>query len=136
MYTASLVLPRVGDWTIAVNSGFGNSKVTLDPIKAIAAGSAATPLPMHERGHRLFVAKGCVTCHVHGAVEGSGAVATGPNLTPKRYQAEYLAKFLANPSIARTKGVDAIMPDLALKPAEIAALVAFINGDGKVATGR
>jgi len=58
----------------------------------------------------------------------------GPNLTPKRYQADYLAKLLVDPSIARTPGQQNQMPKLGLKPAEITALVAFINADRQVSS--
>src|SRR5262245_34737521 len=127
-YSANLVVPKGGDWTVTINSGFMNNRSTLAPIPAIAAG-ATPPKPViaADRGERLFIAKGCVTCHVHGEVTGSGAVAVGPNLTPKRYQPEYLARFLADPSIARTPGVKEIMPKLELKSIEVAALAAFIN---------
>src|SRR6185503_11664308 len=61
-YTASLIAPRAGNWTITINSGFMNNRTTLAPLPAVAAGSAA---PLREvpaaRGQRLFVAKGCVT---------------------------------------------------------------------------
>jgi mono/diheme cytochrome c family protein len=92
----------------------------------------ATPpatLAAAERGRRLFVAKGCVTCHVHAEASGGASLAVGPELTGKRFAAEYLARFLANPAIKTDR-----MPDLGLKPAEIAALSAFINADrsGKV----
>jgi mono/diheme cytochrome c family protein len=132
-YHAPLVVPRAGDWTITINTEFRPSDITLRPIPAIASG--ATPpraRPAAERGERLFIAKGCVTCHVHSAVAGSGNLKVGPDLTPKRYQAEYLAKFLADPSIARTPGVTAVMPKLELKPTEIAALTAFLNNDRQV----
>lgn len=134
-YTADVVVPRAGNWTITVNSGFMNVQSTLYPIAAIAPGSAAPAVQRPvDRGQQLFVAKGCVTCHVHAAVEGSGIVKTGPNLTPKRYQAEYLAKYLADPSIARTPGNQNVMPKLELKPTEIAALTAFINADRQVSS--
>ena len=129
-YSATLVVPRAGDWTVTINSGFMNTKATLAPIPAIAAGAAPPQaLAAAERGERLFVAKGCVSCHVHGAVEGSGWIKAGPDLTPKRYQAEYLARYLADPSIARTPGNMNIMPKLELKPTEIAAITSFINGE-------
>jgi mono/diheme cytochrome c family protein len=131
-YSASLVVPKGGDWTVTINSGFMNNRSTLAPIPAIAAG--ATPPVVADRGKRLFIAKGCVTCHVHGEVTGSGFVSVGPNLTPKRYQAEYLARFLADPSIARTPGKNEIMPQLELKPVEIAAIAAFINDQRTLGT--
>jgi mono/diheme cytochrome c family protein len=134
-YIATLVVPRAGDWTVTINSGFGGSHVTLYPIPA------ATTTPRNhgddapvDLGRRLFVAKGCVTCHVHDAVAGNNSIAVGPNLTPRRYQTEYLAKLLANPSIARTPGQQFEMPNLELKPVEIAALVAFINADRQVSS--
>lgn len=86
------------------------------------------------RGHALYIAKGCTTCHVHAAVAGSGMIKAGPDLTPKRYQADYLARFLADPSIARTPGNTNTMPKLELKPIEIAALAAFINADRAVSS--
>jgi hypothetical protein len=69
---------------------------------------------------------------VHDSAVGNNSIAVGPNLTPRRYQADYLAKLLANPSIARTPGQQSTMPNLGLKTAEIAALVAFINVDRQV----
>ena len=137
-YTATLVVPKDGNWTVTINSGFMNNKATLAPIPAIAAG-ATPPKPAiaADRGENLFIAKGCVTCHVHGEVTGSGSVAVGPNLTPKRYQPDFLAKFLADPSIARTPGKNEIMPKLELKPIEIVALTAFLNNEKQaVGTGR
>jgi mono/diheme cytochrome c family protein len=123
-YVAALTLPRAGEWTITIFSGFGNSRVTLLPLRAIPAGSAApAPLAESERGRRLFVAKGCLTCHVHGDVEGSGTVAVGPDLTARRLAPDYLRQFLANQT--------AKMPSLDLKPQEIAALSAFINAAGQ-----
>ena len=128
-YVASLTLPRASAWTITIYSGFGNSRVTLPPLLAIAPG-AQPPLtpPESERGRRLFVAKGCVTCHVHGDIEGSGTVAVGPELTGRRWPAEYLKLFLANPAIAPRSGTFR-MPDLGLKPQEIAALAAFLRAE-------
>jgi mono/diheme cytochrome c family protein len=134
-YSASLVIPKGGDWTVTINSGFMNNRSTLAPIPAIAVG-ATPPKPAiaADRGERLFIAKGCGTCHVHGEVTGSGFVAVGPNLTPKRYQPDFLAKFLADPSIARTPGKNEIMPQLELKPVEIAAIAAFINDQRTLGT--
>ncbi len=132
-YVASVVVPRRGNWRVTINSGFMASRLTLYPIPAVPARS-----PVQDRqapaevGQRLFVAKGCVSCHVHGAVEGYESSRVGPDLTPKRYQSDYLAKLLADPSIARTPGKQFIMPNLQLKSSEIVALVAFINADRQV----
>jgi mono/diheme cytochrome c family protein len=136
-YVASLTVPHAGNWTVSIQSGFMNANVSLAPIHAIATGARPpAPLDAPERGLHLFAAKGCVTCHVHAAVAGSGVIKVGPDLTPKRYQADFLARFLADPSIQRTPGNQNTMPNLGLKPAEIAALVAFINTDRPVAASQ
>jgi len=133
-YTARLVLPQAGEWTITIHSGFGNSRVTLVPMQVIDASSPApAALAVADRGRRLFVAKGCVTCHLHGDVKGSGVVAVGPDLTGRRLAPEYLQRFLADPSMI---GSANRMPNLNLKQAEIAALIAFLNkADGQVGAG-
>ena len=82
----------------------------------------------------LFAAKGCVTCHVHGGVDIKGQLANfGPNLTARRFPAQYLAQFLADPSIKPPASANgARMPNLALKQADIASLIAFINDERKL----
>ncbi len=128
-YVATLTLPRAGDWTITIHSGFMKSQVTLVPLRVIDPGTDAPPaLVQRERGRQLFVAKGCVTCHVHSAVAGSGTVAVGPAEPGRQRPAEYVTRFLADPSIGpRTNAVQ--MPNLDLKPQEIAALTTFLTED-------
>jgi mono/diheme cytochrome c family protein len=129
-YIATLTLPQPGQWTITIHSGFGNSRLTLAPLAVVAPGTtAATPAPA-ERGARLFVAKGCVTCHLHRSVPGSGEAEVGPELTGvgQRLAADYLRRFLADPSIKPpAPGRSFGMPNLGLKEAEIAALTAFLT---------
>jgi len=132
-YTARLVLPQAGEWTITIHSGFMASRVTLLPM-AVIEPTAQAPLapPAADRGRRLFVAKGCVTCHLHRDVSGSGVVAVGPELTSRPLAAEYLQRFLADPSMV---GSGNRMPNLHLKPPEIAALIAFINTQREAGAG-
>jgi mono/diheme cytochrome c family protein len=135
-YRAQLALPRAGTWTVTVHSGFMESR-TAFPLRVVDAGSAATTaLADVDRGRQLFLAKGCVTCHSHA---GSGAPAeaslrVGPDLTDRRLPADYLAKFLADPSIKTVWASGNRMPDLELAPREIAALVTFLNADRRVST--
>lgn len=127
-YTARLVLPQAGEWTITIHSGFGNSNVRLLPLAVIEPGAAAPrALADAERGRRLFVAKGCVACHLHRDVSGSGLVAVGPELTSRPLAPEYLQRFLADPSIVAAPSGSFQMPNLNLKQPEIAALIAFLN---------
>lgn len=130
-YTATVTPPASGDWTLTIRSGFGKSDLTLLPIPVIANGArpvAAMALPA--RGHALFVAKGCATCHEHARVKGSGMYKVGTDLTVARLQPAYLEKFLADPSIKTDwKNPGSKMPNLQLKPAEIASIIAFLNAN-------
>jgi mono/diheme cytochrome c family protein len=82
-----------------------------------------------ERGRRIFASQGCVSCHVHRDVEVKGQVSDfGPDLTGKRFPADYLMRYLKDPSIKPpTDGKR--MPDLALREKEILPLIAFINAE-------
>ena len=137
-YTATITPPKLGDWTITVHSGFGPISVTLLPIRAVDPGTGDVPsVPQRERGRALFVAKGCLTCHVHEEVKANLWVAVGPELTGRRYPADYLKRFLADPSIAvAERPATARMPNLGLKPSEIDALVTFINTARQVSVRR
>jgi cbb3-type cytochrome c oxidase subunit III len=129
-YRATITLPHTGAWSLTIFSGFGNNNVTLMPLPAVNPGQPAATIAADERGRRLFVAKGCLTCHVHPEVPGSGLVQVGPDLTGRRFTGDYLQRFLADPNIAATRGPNGFaMPDLGLAPREIAALAAFINGE-------
>lgn len=126
-YTASLTLPNAGDWSITIRSGFGNSDLTLLPIPVVGAGGRLTrPVSDPERGHRLFVAKGCVTCHVQ--------IGVGPNLDGKRFDVAYISGFLAKPPTAPREPGKAVMPNLGLEEREIASLVAYLNSDRPAST--
>lgn len=134
-YVVSLALPQPGDWTLTIHSGFGNSKLTLLPLRAIEAGAGApAPLGEADQGRRLFVAKGCVGCHVRAEADLEEGESIGPPLTGKRYAADYLKRFLADPAMAdRPRSGSFVMPNLNLRPTEISALVAFLNAERRAA---
>jgi mono/diheme cytochrome c family protein len=132
-YTASLTVPKPGEWRVTVNSGWGNSHIKLYPIQAVEAGKTVAALPAAERGRHLFAAKGCTTCHVNKEVEGGLQMDVGPDLTGKTYDPAYLALWLANPAIRPpTDPKRGPMPNLGLSKTEIASLTAFIT-NGKAA---
>ena len=119
-YSASFALPNPGDWTIRIDGGFNHddkartyNAVTLPPLRVVRHASEVRPLSDSERGNRLFIAKGCIGCH---------AADNERDLSGKRFEANYLKRMLADPSV-RTPD----MPNLALKDDEISALIAFIN---------
>jgi mono/diheme cytochrome c family protein len=131
-YTASLTLPNEGDWSITINSGFGRSTAKLIPLRAIAPGAPVPALIAEERGRRLFVAKGCVTCHTHS--ESKSEIGDGaPDLTGRTFAPSYLSEYLANPAIKPPAARGWQMPNPELKQPEIAALVAFINSSRRLA---
>jgi len=130
VYVATITPPDAGEWTVTIHSGLGTSKLTLLPIQAIPRGAAVPPpLSDPDRGRRLFVAKGCVGCHMRNEAGLAMGESIGPELTGKRYQADFLRRFLTDPAANPTRTGTFRMPNLALKPAEIASLVAFINSD-------
>lgn len=126
-YTSTVTLPEPGNWTILIRSGFGNSNSKLLPIRVVSANTRVAAMEPAERGKSLFVAKGCVGCHTHRNVGAETLADIGPDLTTQRFQADYLAKYLKDPSIKTPTTRTQRMPDLELKEPEIAALVAFLN---------
>jgi hypothetical protein len=146
-FRGSIVFPTAGDWQVTINSGFGNARAVLIPWRVVDSvrpirGTveehlATLGIPRFsevERGRRLFASQGCVSCHVHRAVEITGQMSTmGPELTDRRFPADYLAKFLANPSIKPATPNKPQMPNLELREKEILPLIAFINAERRAA---
>lgn len=130
-YIANLTLPSAGEWSITIYSGFGNSRLTLLPLTAVNSDglSRAAAPSQAELGRRLFVAKGCVTCHGNALNTPNDSLNVGPVLIAKKYRDEFLARVLENPSatLPPSRLPVGAMPNLNLHPKEIAALVAFIN---------
>lgn len=139
-YSATMTLPRDGAWTIDIRSGFMNSTMStpLMPLRVVGTDAPAPhPMPDALRGKHLFVAKGCVTCHVHPETPEWESINVGPNLTGRRYVPEILSAFLDDPEKSplskNTQPGSVRMPKLGLDPREITALVAFVNGGNAVA---
>lgn len=91
-----------------------------------AEGEAA--LSQVEYGRQLFIAKGCITCHVNTRAASRSEYWTiemgATNLSNFSASPEILFIRLKDPSAAKS---DTQMPNLELKKEEIEALVAFIN---------
>lgn len=134
-YVGTFTPTTPGMWQVTIHSGWGKSRNTMLPVPAIAAGSAAPTLPERERGRLLFVAKGCVSCHVRDGVGvESEAAGAGPELSGRSFPREYLAAFLENPSIKPRTNRNQSMPNLGLRSTEIAALVSYINSERAVSS--
>jgi mono/diheme cytochrome c family protein len=133
-YHAKFTLPKPGEWTLTIKSSFGPNDVTLVPMQAIAANNQAKALSDTERGRRLYVAKGCLQCHKNDNAGVNGRFPWATDLTSKHYTENYLARVLTDPEKVLPPKNNAQMPNLNLKPNEVAALTAFINAGKKTET--
>ena len=133
-YQAKFTLPKPGAWAITIKSSFGPNDVTLLPMQAVASNAAVKSLSEAERGRRLYVAKGCLQCHKNDNAGVNGRFPWASDLTSRHYTGNYLAQLLTNPEKALPSKDQARMPNLNLKPQEVAALTAFINAGKKTET--
>ena len=121
-YSVVLTVPSAGSWAITIHSGFNQSRVVLKPISAAAAGAPIAAMSEPERGEALFNAKGCVVCHVEMKV-------IPVDVRTSKYDEKFVRQLLADPAAMPKRhkaGVE--MPNLNLKPGEIAALAAYLAG--------
>jgi len=131
VYRATLEPSEAGTEGLSIFAGAPyTAGVGLVPMEVLAAPNGnghAHALSMEERGRRLFVAKGCASCHMHAGVEQTFSAQVGPELTDRAYNRGILRRVLRDPaSILESAGWP--MPTLELTDAEIDALSAFING--------
>ena len=132
MYKATVTIPTAGTWDMQIETGFWGSKSALLPLRVVAANAPApAALLPYDRGHQLFVAKGCASCHAHQLTKEYGLVNSATDLSEPKFAAAYLQRFLANPAVKTDWKTGNRMPNLGLKPAEINALVAFLNQEKK-----
>jgi cytochrome c2 len=99
------------------------------PVAVVAPTAAPAPTAVTADlayGRALFSAKGCVTCHRHGAIPGSGQLGGSdvPDLTNYPANAEFLRTWLKDPRAIRP---NTWMPNLELKKDEIEALIVFLS---------
>jgi mono/diheme cytochrome c family protein len=136
-YTAVITIPKTGEWKLTIRSGFGPSNLTLLPLQATDGKTTVASISESERGKQVFVAKGCLTCHVNERAPGEKGMVSdyGPSLTDKSYDPAFLAMWLENPRIKPPTTAGKEMPNLGLSKREITSLVAFIN-NGKTAAAK
>jgi hypothetical protein len=95
---------------------------------AVVESEGESSLSQVEYGRQLFIAKGCITCHVNTRAASRSEYWTiemgATNLSNFSASPEILFIRLKDPSAAKS---DTQMPNLELKKEEIEALVAFIN---------
>ena len=133
-WALALVLVGLLAWSVGVASAAGISAGLAPPASKLTAGKTAAgepaavpPLSQAEYGKTLFIAKGCVTCHVNPRIEPAFTafrVDVGKDLTNYVAAPEFLRLWLKDPKAVKPKTE---MPNLELSQAEIEALIAFIN---------
>jgi cytochrome c2 len=129
MIKLSIALAVIGLALLLLSAMPGRAAVTTGAPVATAAPAAGAPATASQAdiayGKALFSAKGCVTCHHHAAVAGSGTFGDGnPDLTTYRWNADFLRIWLKDPAAVRP---NTYMPNLGLKQDEIEALIAFLS---------
>jgi hypothetical protein len=106
---------------------------SVSPVEVEAQSSSetlnASSISQAELGEQLFVAKGCITCHVNTKVTSSHDYWTigfenATNLSNFSAHPDVLRMRLKDPKLVKS---DTQMPNLNLSYSEIEALVAFIN---------
>jgi mono/diheme cytochrome c family protein len=139
-YVAQLTLADTGEVSVTIDADWHSAETTLLPIRVVAPGHTPGPQAPAALGQQLFVAKGCVTCHLKADDPGLRdrlTVRVGPDLSGTRLTAAYVAGKLANPALNRVRSNAYVeMPDLGLTSAEIAALVTYLTKGTVQAAGR
>jgi hypothetical protein len=131
-YRASIIFDRPGTYEVRINDGFTQAGGQMLPLKVVAAGPPVpAPMSAYDRGHQLYLAKGCATCHSHELTIEMWTSKAGPDLSEPKFAASYLTRFLTDPSTKKDWKTANRMPNLGLKPAEVTALIAFLNQDRK-----
>ena len=120
MIKLSLALAAAG-LALLVAAGVPTGASPAAPAQGVAAASTGDA----DYGQALFSAKGCVSCHQHADVPGSGfgPGSNIPDLTTYRWTEDYLRTWLKDPAAVKPATE---MPNLELKRDEIEALIAFL----------
>src|SRR5262245_22042010 len=127
MLKLSFALAALGLALLALSALPGRAATTNAIVAAPAPAAAPTAAPVDvQYGRALFSAKGCATCHHHGAIPGSGQIGDSdvPDLTNYTVNADFVRTWLKDPRAIRP---NTWMPNLELKQDEIEALIAFLS---------
>jgi len=135
-YAVTVPTPRADSVRLVVVSMFGRGRateLTLPVVPVLRRGAAVPVRSAVELGRRLFVAKGCGTCHINGDVpewtQWNESRGFGPELTGRRLDAAYVRQRLTDPASLPPIGDGLVrMPNLGLASAEVDALVSLLSG--------
>src|SRR5262245_12287567 len=130
MLKLSFALAALGLALLALSALPGRAATTNATVAAPAPAAALVDV---QYGRALFSAKGCATCHHHGAIPGSGQIGGSdvPDLTNYTVNADFVRTWLKDPRAIRP---NTWMPNLELKQDEIEALIAFLSAKPSTTT--
>jgi len=112
--------------------GLRIAAVVAASVPAASGDAAAQARPAADRGQDL-AERLCAGCHAVGPAGASPQAAAPPFRTfPDRWPVEYLAEALAE-GIVVGHGADVAMPEFRFEPAEIDALIAYLDALGGAA---
>jgi cytochrome c2 len=122
MLKLSFILAAVGLALLALSVIPGRAPATVTTGNSPAAAAISDA----DYGRALFSAKGCITCHHHAAIPGSGQIGGTdvPDLTHYTPNPDFVRTWLKDPQAVRP---NTWMPNLNLKQDEIEALIAFLS---------
>lgn len=137
-YVAAISVPAGEALDLKIEAGWREARLNLLPVAIVPKGGAVPVLAAAEWGRRLFVAKGCGTCHVNGdvpefAARDNRSFKVGPDLTGRRLDAAYVRQRITDPTSLPALSKWDRMPQLGLSSQETDALVALIAGPSRAA---
>lgn len=127
-YASEFIVPEAGEWMLTATIGY---RVSFPVLAANPTDTTVHRRPA-DRGERLFLSKGCVTCHRHDGIDISSVRVMrvgpqdGPDLTGRRYPPAMVASFLTAPPCVG-KSWTLCMPNLGLTMEDAEAIGAFLN---------
>ncbi len=123
------LVTRIGawvlNWWVGVDTLLGatSQPTVAQPVNAATSHATQGTTDAAAYGRAIFMAKGCNTCHLHGAALNTASIGVGPDLTGYQLPAAYLRLWLKDPQAVKPATA---MPNLALTTNEIEALITFL----------
>jgi mono/diheme cytochrome c family protein len=133
VYRATITATQVGALSVEIDPDFHGWRSPLLDIPVVARVASAANSRTTAPGQALFVAKGCVTCHMKSddpALAEQRWIAVGPALNGRTYPAGFVAQKVKDPSALRPtlpNNTSAKMPVLEVSAAEAEAIALYLN---------
>ncbi len=126
LYTGELNFPSTGMWNWEIKTGWPGP-TAMPQIEVLdSADGQARETTDYRKGARLFVAKGCITCHrnARAGLAKLRSLQIGLDLTNYSASTTFLQRWLTDP---RNVKPESRMPDPNLSEDDITALTSFLQ---------